>query len=224
MSERERLNAFVDGELPAAEAAALSQRLAQDPALATEVDALRRIKAGVAALSEEPPVFTFPQAAPAPVLMRRAWRLLPVAAVLCLAIGLAWTQSPDSTAETGAVAVAPAADLAAERRVMARFDFQPAPQLAAGSQERAYHGARGCVLTIIEGTRTALAARQGEGLPGQTRLWANGDTARLILARNMDSDRFAFFATLLTDLWQEADRGEERALLARAPNAAPCVG
>lgn len=224
MSEFERLNAFVDGELPATEAAAITARLAADPALAAQVARLRTLKAQVADLAQEPPpfVFTPPKPAVQPAPRSRAWMILPVAASICLAFGLTWTLRSGPEVLPEAVALAPA-DHAAERRVMTRFDFLPVPQLASAPHVRGYQGARGCVLTIVEGPRTELAALQLSQAPQQSHLWESGESARLILAENMDADRFAFFAQILSDLWLGHSGSEEKALIAQAPNGAPCV-
>jgi anti-sigma factor RsiW len=78
------LNAYVDGELSAAEAAEVARALADDRALAEQVASLSRLKASVQDLGEGIEI-----ALPGP--RRRAWRPAALAAslVVALAIGLA---------------------------------------------------------------------------------------------------------------------------------------
>lgn len=84
------LNAYVDGELPADEAAALAQRAARAPALAARIAALHQMKAGVAMLAGEAPPLPPPGAVRAP---RRRWPALAVAgmaaAIASMAVVLA---------------------------------------------------------------------------------------------------------------------------------------
>jgi anti-sigma factor RsiW len=76
------LNAYVDGELSAAEAAEVARALADDRALADQVATLTRLKATVQDMGEATEVTL-----PAP--RRRHWRPAAIAASLALAIGLA---------------------------------------------------------------------------------------------------------------------------------------
>lgn len=65
------LNAYVDGELDAGEAAALALRAAREPALAARLAALHQMKAGVAMLQDEAPPLPKLPAMPAPAAAPR---------------------------------------------------------------------------------------------------------------------------------------------------------
>lgn len=97
------LNAYVDGELPAAEASILADMVAADAALARRVAALTELKAGVASLAlAEPP--ELPRMAPAVGRSRGRARGGLIAAGLAVAALVGWVlvPRPDAPSEPSA--------------------------------------------------------------------------------------------------------------------------
>jgi anti-sigma factor RsiW len=83
----ERLNAYVDGELPPDEAATIAEAVARDPALARQVAALSALKAGVN--DAAPPYPGRLQLRPGPPRrLRRRVAVLAVAALLLVLLGV----------------------------------------------------------------------------------------------------------------------------------------
>ncbi|WFE74850.1 hypothetical protein [Roseinatronobacter sp. S2] len=100
----ETLNAFVDGALPPAQAAAVIAAIAEDPNLARHVATLHRLKSAVTTLNADTPLPPLP----APLDRRRpVWRGAIAAAILGAAIGGAlWFGAPQHTGPDAAVSAA----------------------------------------------------------------------------------------------------------------------
>ena len=139
----ELLSRFLDGDLDAAEARLLEQRLALEPGLAVELEALRRLQLRVRSVAERmqlpaeleaPPRLPGRGAAPLPRRVPPAVRWLGLAAGLALAVTVALEvarrpPSPPAPARDAAppAAAAPAAAPSAPPRVQALEPAAPAP-------------------------------------------------------------------------------------------------
>lgn len=139
----ELLSRFLDGDLDAAEARLLEQRLATEPELATELEALRRLQLQVRSVAERmqlpaeleaPPRLPGRGAAPLPRRVPPAVRWLGLAAGLALAVTVALEvgrrpPSPPAPARDAAPPAAAAPDVAspAPPRFQAHEPAAPAP-------------------------------------------------------------------------------------------------
>lgn len=122
----ETLSAYVDGELPADEAARVAQLAASEPRTARRLAALQQLRAGVASV---PPEMTELPQPPAPPRQRGRMAVLGAVAagMLALALGLGWwTMTGTGQQRTGQTSFA--AMLASHDALQeARNDAAPAP-------------------------------------------------------------------------------------------------
>ncbi len=155
----ETLNAYVDGELPAAEAAAVARALAENGSLAGRVATLARLKATV-----EDSVEAVDIALPAP--RRRAWRPAALAAslALALAIGAALYLAPWGGADHPALL----AEAQTVHEAWAGTDETAPAPIGAGIVLAALHNAGpGAYLPDLTAARLSLARIEPVTLPSQ---------------------------------------------------------
>jgi anti-sigma factor RsiW len=226
----ERLNALIDGELPAAEQAALADRIAAAPDLAQAYATLARLKACVIQSADDGDVSGID-------VPRKPGRLLPLgaaaaaAAVLGIAIFLAL---PDRQK-----IAAPLADIASLVTLASLPAAPVIPDLAnaglnlvGGEIERvgttavmvaAYRGPRGCRLEL----RVHSAAIDLPPTAGTIRsAWRAGDLAYELVAFGMPDGRFAAVvaaAQAATRAGQVPDDTGAR-LREASLKAPPCLG
>jgi len=226
----ERLNALIDGELPADEQAALADRIAAAPDLAQAYATLARLKACVVQSADE-------TAAAGIEVPRRPGRLVPIGAAVAAAAALlvaAFAALPERGSP-----IAPTADVAALVKLVALPVTPVIPDLAhaglnlvGGEVERiggtavmvaAYRGPRGCRLEL----RVHPAAIDVPQTAGTSRsAWRAGDLAYELVAFGMPEGRFAAVtvaaqaATRAGQVPQDASGRLREASL----KAAPCLG
>tara|TARA_R110000772_G_scaffold215694_2_gene326208 strand:+ start:52414 stop:53181 length:768 start_codon:yes stop_codon:yes gene_type:complete len=245
----ELLNAYVDGELDAAQAAEVARAVANDPALAREVAALSRLRLAVAD-SLEAPGIALPQPDRRPL---RAATAATVVFVL-LAGGAAfldgharpaaeaswlteaWTAHQTWSATEGALVPARQAaallgayvpDLTASRLTLTHSEIRT---LADGEQAliAGYRGSRGCKVSLIVFPSRGGLAEALQPLPraGQEAYgWRVGGLDYLILSDGMESRRFGQLAESVHDSSRHHapfDAETRIALRESRDNSAPC--
>ncbi len=237
------LHAFVDGELPPAEAARLAAQLADDPVLAQRVAHLYRLKAALAGFSDDivPP----PLPTRSPAWFSSAPRMLGLGG-LAAAVMLLFSPTPMSRPAEGTAI--PSAllqhDLWAEQmmgdaQIALPQEFtwmQPAVQSSGlqlvhllQSGDVTHLGLKGpnrCRLSLVVTDSVGV----GVSAPFQMRLsdemqharWTTGGRDYELIARDMADVRFASFATALHR--ESVDRTADKALYLAALEAArlPC--
>lgn len=242
MDHWEKLNAYMDGELDSAEAAALAQAIAADPHLAAQLARLRRLKQATAQLS--PNVSRRPDRrarvhparrwAPAAVLFAFGfailgwwyWPNLPQEDWLDqgLAAHRAWLEADSAQPQSGAAFSTSAR----------QWDFPDIPDLTparlslayirvhAMADERhslflGYEGIHGCRVGLWIGEAAAeLGEQPVEFTIGETVAygWRHGPTAYAFLARGMARERMRALADGIAKLTQPATgMGEEQVRL-----------
>lgn len=216
----DKLNAYVDGELDVADAAAVAAEIAQSPALSQTVASLHAVKSAVAT--------SFDAAADLPPLpaVRPRRRLAAVAltgaAALVAVIALAWlfVAGPNSrhavleqAFQTYDVAVQGPGDTNALDRVGGGIlvpDLTPAgltvaayhPSVTLDGEEAVhigYVGRRGCRVSLFVRDADPIAQpivsrRDADGL---VEAWRFGAHDYLLIARRMDQTRFGVIADAL---------------------------
>lgn len=239
------LNAYVDGELPPAQAASLGRRAARDPDLALRIARLHRLKAAVAgtfdAAANRLARLPAPQPAarPARVRARRRWQPAALAAALVLGIavgGAAMLRQP-SPAPDPAVALHDAwagsdAQGTAEAPVWLTSVIEATGlSLARVAPVRSHDGPPGvhyafvgtneCRLSLFEmpaaaGTDSLLTLLVQGNL--RSARWQAGGNGYLVIARNMDGARFATIVAALKEatISRTAPEAERIALLQAA--------
>jgi len=221
----ETLNAYVDGELAPAEAAAVASTVARDPDIAARIATLAALRAVVTAVpQEQAPPFTTPSRRPN--VRGAARRLAGLAAAVIVSAGLGfavWLASPVSRPAD------PAAAVAAHRHWLAGREALPAgavsleragarsgalPDLSAaslrlvrletglGEDERifaGYAGPNGCRvgLWVSRATSAQTAEPVRSTTDGVTiRSWRSGDLGYAMLAIGIDEARLDLIAAL----------------------------
>lgn len=95
MTDTERISAWLDGDLDGAAADAVRARIAEDPAFARQVDAMRALRATLDALPDEAPPPALDRRVLARVRGPRRWPLAVVGGlVAAAALALAWPTAP----------------------------------------------------------------------------------------------------------------------------------
>jgi len=214
----ELINAYADGELPAAERTAIARRLALDPALAA---ALAEVHATKAALSLIRPAPAEAEPRPRRTGLRRVALAASLAALVVSGaafqhhqarLGETWQDAPAflhtelsanayvlpekatpaviSTARIGDVQ---AFDLSSSHLYL--VDVQSSRRAGRDVVAMHYRGRHGCRLTAVAveaepGDPAELPARH-QGLGAR---WTVGDIHYYLLAKGMDGDRFAAIA------------------------------
>jgi anti-sigma factor RsiW len=224
-----RLNALVDGELSAAEQAALAARLATDRDLARAHATLANLKATVVASAEACPVPTLPVAP-------RRW--LPavglgavaaaVAAMIVVAVAVKSVPEQDSTAEVPLTIVNLAAlpaspvvpDLAASGLKLAGIAMESPGGTA--TVVATYLGPRGCRL-VLRVQRADIAVPSVGGTSRS--MWTVDDLAYELTAYGMPSERFAAVAAAAKHATRNGGiPGDSRRLRQASRAATPSVG
>ena len=225
----ERLNALIDGELPADEQAALADRIAATPDLAQSYATLARLKACVVQSAAETDVSAIE-------VPRRPSRLLPfgVAAAAALALAIATILAMPARDKTAAVAdLSSLVTLASLPAMPVIPDLANAGLILVGGEiERvgatpvmvaAYRGPRGCRLELrVHPTMTAVPPTAGTTRSA----WSAGELAYELVAFGMPEGRFAAVvaaaqaATRAGQVPQDASARLREASL-KAP---PCLG
>lgn len=226
----ERLNALIDGELPADEQAALATRIAAAPDLARAYATLARLKAGVAETVDATDVSGI-EVPPARSRLVPFGMLAAATAALALATVLAMPVRDKSPV--------PAADLA-PLVTLASLPATPViPDLAnaglslvGGEVERvgatpvmvaAYRGPRGCRLEL----RVHASTIDVPATAGTIRsAWTAGDLAYELVAFGMPDSRFAAVAAAAQAATRAGQIPREDGLRLREASlkAAPCLG
>ena len=245
----ELLNAYVDGELDAAQAAEVARAVANDPALAREVAALSRLRHAVADTVEAPAI-----ALPQPARESRRAAVAAAVVVMLLAGGAAFLGGRDRTPpeapwlaeawsahqawsvaqstlvparQTAALVGAYVPDLTASRLTLTHSEIRT---LADGGQAliAGYQGSRGCKVSLIVfpsrgGLTDALQAlpRDGQEAYG----WRVGGLDYMILSDGMESRRFGQLAESVHDSsgrHAPFDAETRTALRESRDNSAPC--
>lgn len=217
----DRLNAYVDGELPPDERSAMEERSARDPLLGLQIAGLRQLKREVRTASRS----------------RRSSRSLvaATAAVLLLGTGLAGyllgagaghdrislTQLADlvdasatrSAGQNGFAAAVPDLEAAGFRLVSAVAGINGSDGFAL-----VYQGPLGC--------RVGLAVLGSGGSPtqgGGGRVWTVGGRSYVLLAPRMDPGRFARLAAAVEDLTRGIDGSATRVALGESSTGRACL-
>ncbi len=249
LSERDwqLINAYADGELPAADTAEIAQRLTHDAALAASLAEIRAVKEALSRMPDAQAI----RPRPAPPRRRRRLAIAASLALLLLAGGLLgrqalftdWRNAPGelhaalsansyvlsenaavrsvSTARIGDVAVL---DLTPSRLTLA--DVKTTRRQGRDVVAMHYRGRRGCRVTVV-----AIEAQPNDANPspadvqGLNAQWSVGAIHFYLLAGGMDRDRFD---AILGYAQAESLRldGRDRLRLAMnttTENAQPCV-
>lgn len=221
----ERLNAYVDGELAPADAAAVASAVAQDPGLASRVATLARLKANVTGLPQAgPPPFAIPERGME--TRGTARRLAAIAATIALIAGMGsaiWFASSgarDMSATlmahrpwlAGGEAPATAAlsmelagarsgalpDLSAASLRLVRLDVKPEPARKV-EVFAGYEGPNGCRVGLWvspEASTNAVEPVRSEKNGISIRAWRSGDLGYAMVGIGIDEARLDLIAAL----------------------------
>lgn len=213
----ETLSAYVDGELPPEQAARVAALIAEDPELAGQVSCLHQMKAGIASFADVALAEPGPPPMPA---HRNRWHPAALgaalAAMLALAVFALWPVQPQP-GEQALAADAVFVDL--HDTWSARFerageapltpDWLDTAMQATGLRlvhagpvadtgiHYAFVGSNNCRLSLFEGPAT-VRGTSAFSLTNRGYLlnanWQTGERSYVMVARNMDSARFATIA------------------------------
>lgn len=250
-TDLEMLNAYVDGELSPDASALMEARVVSDPALAGQVEALRRMKRQVAAMGDDYVVV------PAP---RSGARMRPVAiaaaaAALCLVFLGGWlgalafdgrAKSPSGDEIAQALMLhdewsARILDAAAPAIDIRSFD---APELGAAglslvslrsdvildgrpAVQAGYAGRHGCRLSLFRMTGSGQPQALHVASDGDARAatWADTAFRYALVARKLNGDRFAALADALQSMTSRQGRPASQQVVAELKGAhQPCSG
>lgn len=247
------LNAYVDGELAPAEAAAVAAALAREPELAARVASLSRLKAWSSNLAPEeaPPPFqpAAPERKPRPLALTLGAAALllaltlawfwpftapPVEAWLDKAVTahLAWLQQPadrtdgpiDAALEPGLTEGIP--DLTEAHLTLVYVKLVPSSGEGHGLQ-LGYRGIHGCRVSLWIAEAVAGIGEAPTALARQGVEgygWQVGGTGFALLARGMDPDRLRLLAEVVARLTREAPDEQTRIALQQTTTVgAPCA-
>ncbi|MEP0321912.1 anti-sigma factor family protein [Bauldia litoralis] len=213
----ERLNSFVDEELPESDAQAFERRLAADPDLKNELEGLRDLKRGLARL--HPPSMEAPPAPAIGVGSTFPKRAAAIAAAIVLAVAIAagalvfgsgptpWLRHAETlhaeqsrraylveeryvvqTVSSGHALEFRAPDLTASRLYLVNVDTSPWDDRESIAMH--YRGLHGCRLTVVAIEATADAAVDGAAGDSLLRTWAHDGFMFAVIANGMDRGRF----------------------------------
>ncbi|MEO5756537.1 MAG: hypothetical protein ABIQ51_06745 [Mesorhizobium sp.] len=243
------LNAYVDDELSPEAKASIDRNLARDGKLAREVEALRRMKAGVAGIGSDVVLLQMPTRRPQNLALGA------IAAMLMLTFVGGWfvatTFSPSAGRE-GVNTVAQALKLhddwsatvmniSGQAADLRSFD---APELAAAGLrlvalhadaeitgkraiQAGYLGEHGCRLSLFRiadvGSDMVYHITNDGG--AQSAVWADGSFRYVVIARKLDVTRFAVLADALRDMTTRMGRPPSQDIIAQLESAhQPCRG
>lgn len=236
------LNAYVDRELGAADAAEVAAAIARDPSLAARVATLSRLKAETSATPapEDVPLFAVPRASRRP---RSFWRPAAIAASIALlaAVGVgAWNMRAPVADPIAATVSAERAWLAGEGQAAPASGLQVAvtqaaegglPDLSAADLKlvylatdpaaegrrgvfAGYLGPRGCRLGLWIGRSGEEGPAARDLGPVRVRTWSDGPRAYALMSRTVDLDRLTRMSVAVADLIHAGQRPDERLRLA----------
>lgn len=249
----ETLNAYVDRELPAAEAARVARIAAIEPQIARQIATLHELRAGVAAMTPQTVVFTGKSAPP----RRRAHAgLVAAVAALVLTLGAGWwgaapERAAPATASAppallvaeydawheGAVAPVLPRDIASPRMTALmeatgldlvledRLEFADGTELS----HAGFLGTRDCRISLFEMPRDAAGtAHPAFALHAPANIlqasWDSAETRHVLIARDMDRVRFATIAESLREATVAHDADEERLVATLGAARQRCTG
>lgn len=243
----EKVSAYADGELDAAESAALEDRLSREPELAAALDELQGLKSELSALRPEPGTLLDESAAPAPRRWSRLWIPAALAAGLALFLlpmglpgeddwksAVAWHEDfaareivQDGTAGLSRTALDPALqkgapDLSASGLQLVSVETaDPSDGLHMAAH---YRGLRGCRLTLHA---TASDAGDTAAIPGHFmhHRWQTNELRYTLLAQGMDEARFRAIARYSEHQTRSQSGGAELQIAMETTSAAapPCA-
>jgi anti-sigma factor RsiW len=241
----ERLNAYVDGELDAGEAARVAAEVANDRPTGRMVASLHGMKSAVEtaflAADDPPPLAVGRGRRRTRVAAAVVAGLLLATGVALLASGWLMPQGPDVVAQALQRYDAEASgrdisvDLATAYGRLVMPDLTPAglqiaafePTVKLGERTAAhiaYVGARGCRLSFYAFARGSalpqpVARRDSQAL---VQSWTVGGSGYLLLARRMNRDRFEVIVEALKEATEHAVPLVERMRVAMANARQPC--
>ena len=248
----ETLNAYVDRELPPAEAARVARIAATDARIARQIATLHELRAGVAAMT--PRSVVFPPGRSAPTRGRARAGLAAALAALVLTLGAGWwSAGPERAAPAsaplallvaeydawseGAVAPALPRDIASPRMTALmeatglelvledRLEFADGTELS----HAGFLGTRDCRVSLFEMPRDAAgAAHPALALHAASNIlqasWDSAETRHVLLARDMDRVRFATIADTLREATVTHDADEESLVATLGAARQRCTG
>ncbi len=237
------LNAYADGELDAAEEAALCQRLGREPLLAEELAKIQGVKASLARLR---PVAT---ASVDPPIRKPKSPLWALAAAVTLLVAVGFSAYSLLTTGPGASRVAQKPDAAEQSETGqqsaavslesgTRMGGLTAPDLSASSLKliemavqaeaagervsMTYRGPNGCRVLLVARPKAAPPLAESAALQAR---WATPRAAFTLTANGMDRQRFAAIADYAEAQVRAAEEQEALriALIDSTASAAPCA-
>lgn len=235
----EMVNAYVDGELAPGEAAIVARRVARDPALARQLAMLQEMRAEVAAIPDDVVLSGHvPVARRHSPRLRRVAAAAVLGAILTGAgwwgfdrdstptlsgksalAGMveshdAWRASTsEALLPAGIASARTTALMAATGLELVHEEIVALPDGRA-ARHSGYLGSNGCRVSLFElpgrdnrGSLTTLAFAENDGLLHAS--WRSSDTRYVLLARQMDSVRFATIASSVRAAAQAAVEDED---------------
>lgn len=231
-TEWERLNAYVDGEASPEEREAMREKARRDPLVMLQIEGLRRIKRDIRSAGQR-------SSRPLPVRAALAVLTVLVAATVGAAIGILGSGrgqfgggvSPDDPSDplAGALLATVPAESRMEGTRAEILDLGSAgfrlKTVLAGMGRKGwtgfiYQGPHGCrvgLATLIRGAAPRSA------LGGGTRTWNVNDRAFVLLAPNMDRERFERLADAVEILSRSGESAATRVALSEAATGRPCL-
>ena len=231
------LNAYIDGELPLAEAEALRQKAALDPNLQARIATLSRLKASTRLLGLAGETASVPRRA------NKRWLAgLAVAATLFMLIAIPallpqppereafeeWSNTAHGSVQSVSLNAASVPGGIVPDLTSAHLGLAYVSQnFGRQSVFLGYEGEHGCRLGLLmEPARSELGDwGSGQGTPFQTRRWTVGNTVYRLLARGMDPARFEMVGAAVELLTRERDPDRLRVALGQnRANERACSG
>lgn len=230
-TEWERLNAYVDGEASPEEREAMREKARRDPLVMLQIEGLRRLKRDIRSTGQR-------SSRPLPVRAALAVLTVLVAATVGAAIGIYGSGqgqfggvSPDDPSDplAGALLATVPAESRSEGTRAEIPDLGPAGfrlmTVLAGMGRKGwtafiYQGPHGCrvgLATLIRGAAPRSA------LGGGTRTWNVNDRAFVLLAPNMDRERFERLADAVEILSRSGESPATRVALSEVATGRPCL-
>jgi anti-sigma factor RsiW len=245
----ELLNAYLDGELSAPDAAAIARRIAGDPTLSAALADIRELSRTLRQLRPPAAQAPAPNPVPHPASMptiaprRAAWRPLALAAAVAVATVFAGALyflqpgQPDSPAawHKAFLARAYSVPLSDPVQPVRLFGLQGVPDLASanltlvdrrngadGAMALHYTGRNGCRLTLTAGFDAAPVAMIRGGIMRSS--WIAGGIDYMVLANGMDMARFDAISLYIRQLTgQSAQPATVLAMRLATERAVPCT-
>lgn len=242
----ELLNAYADGELPAADVAAFEARLAAEPALMVALEQIREISGALSGyIPAEPPVAEnapMAQPAPQPAPTNRNWRPVALAASVALAAvitgaTLLWPNAELGLSDHHAAFLENSYTLENPVQPVGGFTRGFAPDLelaslylvdqkslAEGTALAHYTGRNNCRLTLLATPVNAMPTLGAQIDGPQVSQWLGQNTGYTIMASGMDARRFNAIADYMKRLTLQGDENADMLAVRMATDAAaPCA-